>query len=242
MTQAANASPPAGSSNGAHDGAANPVMFDPEASRAPQLAAPHGPGTRVAVFSANEVVRHGVVGLLPEEWQGRAAVVSDVRGLEQLIGGSCATAIVDADAAGANDAVAVVCARGGSVVLLLSSAGQVVEPWIREQADAILIRDEVDELVVRIALAAGHLGMRLTSRALPASVSALGTPGGPPLGEQSRRVLALLADGQRDAEMARELNLSESAVRKLVQRTVHAMGARTRCHAVAIAARGDQPK
>ena len=43
----------------------------------------------------------------------------------------------------------------------------------------------------------------------------------PPLEEQARRVLTLLADGQRDAEMARELSLSESAVRKLVQRTVH---------------------
>jgi DNA-binding NarL/FixJ family response regulator len=44
----------------------------------------------------------------------------------------------------------------------------------------------------------------------------------------------------RDAEIARELNLSESAVRKLVQRTVRALGARTRCQAVALAARAGE--
>jgi DNA-binding NarL/FixJ family response regulator len=79
--------------------------------------------------------------------------------------------------------------------------------------------------------------MRLLPRTLPPSPSAPAEEGASPLGEQARRALALLADGYRYADMARELNLSESGVRKLVQRTVHDLGARTRCQAVAIAAR-----
>jgi DNA-binding NarL/FixJ family response regulator len=203
-------------------------------------AALRAAATRVAVFSTSEVVRHGIVGLLPEDWRDQAAIVSDVGSLEHAIAGSRPAAIIDADTAGAAAAAALTRAHGGAVVVLLASAERPVGQWIHEDADAVLVRDEVDQLVLRMALAAGRLGMRLVPRALPSATPPANADAGPPLGEPARRALALLAAGQRDAEMAHELNLSESAVRKLVQRTVHGMGARTRCQAVAIAARTGQ--
>jgi DNA-binding NarL/FixJ family response regulator len=82
--------------------------------------------------------------------------------------------------------------------------------------------------------------MRLTPRSMPTAPGAIEGAPGVALPDSARRVLELLSDGMRDAEIALELNLSESAVRKLVQRTVRAVGARTRCQAVAIAARTGQ--
>ena len=43
----------------------------------------------------------------------------------------------------------------------------------------------------------------------------------------------------RDAEIALAMNISESAVRKHVQRTVQSLGARTRYQAMAIIARDE---
>lgn len=194
------------------------------------------PATRVAVLCANEVLRHGLVALLPQELRQRITIVADLSALEEVLGGSCTAAIIDADLAIARLAVRRAGAEDVSVVVL--AAPDAVAPWMLEEADAILLRDHVDQLTLRMALAAGRVGMRL----VPRDFSLLaGTAEGPPqLGEDARRVLALLADGRRDAEMARKLDLSESAVRKLVQRTVHAMGARTRCEAIAIAARSGQ--
>jgi DNA-binding NarL/FixJ family response regulator len=127
--------------------------------------------------------------------------------------------------------------------LLLASAGEPLDPVLAQEADAILLRDEVEARTLRMALAAGSLGLRVTPHNL-----ALGAPGraaapdtvAPPseLSEPAQRALALLAEGKRDAEIAVELNLSESATRKLIQRAVRRTGARTRCQAVAVAVRG----
>ena len=206
--------------------------------RVPTVGRARPPATRTAVFSTSEVVSQGVIGLLPEDWRDRAMIVTDTLSLERAIGDPPGVAIVDADAPGASDAALAVSAHGGRMVMLVSSPAQAFAPWILEQADAILVRDEVDQLLLRMALAAARLGMRLVPRELPALAS--GPGGAARLDEQARKALAMLADGQRDAEIARELNLSESAVRKLVQRTVHGIGARTRCQAVALAARTGQ--
>ena len=103
-------------------------------------------------------------------------------------------------------------------------------------------RDEADPLTLRVALAAGRVGMRLVPRSFPATVTAVAAAerGGSALTDSGRRALVLLAQGKRDAEIALELSLSESAVRKLVQRTVRSVGGRTRCQAVAITARTGQ--
>jgi DNA-binding NarL/FixJ family response regulator len=214
------------------------VALDPEALRAAALGVPT---TRIAVFSTSEVLAHGVIGLLPEQWRQSTAIVSDVDELEQVIGGSRAATVIDADAARGADAVRATRAQGGSVVVLLGRAGPSLDPGILEDADAILFRDEVGSLALLVALVAGRLDMRLMPRALsPTARAAPQDCGLSLLSEPARRVVMLLAEGMRDAEMAQDLNLSKSAVRKLVQRTVHCMGARTRCEAVAIAARSGE--
>jgi DNA-binding NarL/FixJ family response regulator len=202
-------------------------------------ATPRIAARAVVVFSTSAVVGHGVIGLLPTEWQRSATIVSEARRLEQLIGASPTPAIVDGDATGAAQAIRAIRSAGGFVVVLLGSGSQQLEPGVLEDADAILLHAEVEPVALRVALAAGCLGMRLLPRALPPSAP-VPQAQRRPLSESGRRVLMLLSAGMRDAEMAHEMNLSQSAVRKLVQRTVHCMGARTRSQAVVMAARAGE--
>jgi DNA-binding NarL/FixJ family response regulator len=191
----------------------------------------------VIVFSSSELIGDGVVGLLPREWRERIAIVSELDELRRRLDGQRAAVIVDGDGADAAAAVRLTAVQGGSTILLLGRADPSLEPDVLDAADAIIPRDETEPLTLRTALAAGRLGMRLVPRSLPSAAHLRASVNGSSLSESARRALVLLAEGKRDAEIARELNLSESAVRKLVQRTVRSVGARTRCQAVAIAAR-----
>jgi DNA-binding NarL/FixJ family response regulator len=193
----------------------------------------------VIVFSGSELISDGVVGLLPRDWRERIAIVSDVPELRRRLAGQRAAVIVDGSGEDAAAAIRLTSVHGGSTILLLGPEANALEPDVLELADAIVDRDHAEPLTLRTALAAGRLGMRLVPRSLPAppaSAPALG----PAVSDTARRALGLLAEGMRDAEIARELNLSESAVRKLVQRAVRAVGARTRCQAVALAARNGE--
>ncbi len=209
--------------------------------RAPEATRANAPSGNVVVFSASELIGAGLAGLLPREWRERIDLISDVDGLAALLAAGRADVIVDADAPRATVALRLARSHGGSAVLLLGSGSGTPGREPIEEADAVLHRDQADPVALRIALAVGRIGMRLVPREEtspgPAGVGATASS---TLPEASRRVLALLAQGMRDAEMARELSLSESAVRKLVQRTLRSVGARTRCQAVAIAARAGQ--
>lgn len=196
-----------------------------------------GAGARVVVFSNREVIAHGVVGLLPDDWRARSEIAVDMAALERAAGAALTASIVDAGHVEAQQAARLTRSRGGSVIVLLGSLEESLSPGLYEDADAIVVRDEVDALTLRVALAAGRLGMRLLPRQLPSSAAPSGRVEPARLDEPAQRALALLADGLRDAEIARELHLSESAVRKLIQRTVRRAGARTRCQAVAGAVR-----
>lgn len=159
-------------------------------------------------------------------------------GLDALDGEPVSAAIVDLDTPDADAAAMAARERGGSVILLVTDAEE-LEPGQLELADAVLLRDEVETRTLRLALAAGPLGLRL----LPRSFSVAGASARaradatPSLGEPAQRAMQLLAEGLRDAEIALRLNMSESAVRKLIQRAVRRSGARTRCQAVAAAMR-----
>lgn len=190
----------------------------------------------VVVFSRSELIGDGLVGLLPRELRGRITVAADLDTLERSITSLPTSVIIDADTPAAGAAIEITRARGGSPIVLLGPGGSGLEPAALEQADAILRRDDTEALTLRIAIAAGRLGLRLVPRAL-AGTNGAGDSSVTELTEPAQRALGLLADGMRDAEIARELHLSESAVRKLIQRTVRGVGARTRCQAVAIAAR-----
>jgi DNA-binding NarL/FixJ family response regulator len=197
-----------------------------------------GIGPRVVVFCDRDVIAHGLVGLLPDEWRDRGEIAADIPALERALLRSVTATVVDAGHADAAQAARLTRSRGGSVVVLIASIQQKLSNPLYEDADAIVVRDEVEPLMLRVALATGRLGMRLVPRGL--SPSASRSPhdvAQTSLGEPAQRALELLADGLRDAEIALELNLSESAVRKLIQRTVRQSGSRTRCQAVAAAVR-----
>jgi DNA-binding NarL/FixJ family response regulator len=198
-------------------------------------------GGNMVVFSRSELIGDGVVGLLPREWRQRTAIVPDIETLERSVESARTSVIIDGDTPAAAEALRVTRARGGSAIMLLGHNLAEFEPESLEQADAILHRDETEALMLRIALAAGRLGMRLVPRSLPAadpaSDAAIAN-----LSEPARRALALLGEGMRDAEIAGHLHLSESAVRKLIQRTVRSVGARTRCQAIAIVTRDPNRK
>jgi DNA-binding NarL/FixJ family response regulator len=193
----------------------------------------------VVVFSSSELISDGVVGLLPRDWREQIALVSDLSELRRRVDGHRVAVIVDAGGEDAAAAIRLTAVHGGSTILLIGPEDHELEPDVLELADAIVARDEAEPLTLRTALAAGRLGMRLVPRSLPAPAGSAPSIS-PSLSDTARRALALLAGGMRDAEIARELNLSESAVRKLVQRTVRAVGARTRCQAVALAARAGE--
>jgi DNA-binding NarL/FixJ family response regulator len=190
----------------------------------------------MVVFSDSELIGDGLVGLLPREWRARVSVATDLESLERVIGSSHTSVIVDGDTPAATEAVELIRSRGGAVIVLLGADRGSLGAESLEHADAILERDEMEALTLRIAIAAGRLGLRLTPRSLPGDAGANGSTISD-LSDAARRALELLSDGKRDAEIAGELHLSESAVRKMIQRTVRAVGARTRCQAVAIVAR-----
>jgi DNA-binding CsgD family transcriptional regulator len=210
------------------------------ALRASDATSRSGPSVGgLVVFSGSELIADGILGLLPRDWRERIAIVSELAELAHRLDGQRAAVIVDGGGEDASAAIRLTAVHGGATILLLGPEPQELEPDVLELADAIVERDDADPLMLRTALAAGRLGMRLVPRALP--VPAGGVPVvGPSVSATARRALELLAEGMRDAEIARELNLSESAVRKLVQRTVRAVGARTRCQAVALMARSGE--
>jgi DNA-binding NarL/FixJ family response regulator len=192
---------------------------------------------RVVVLSDSAVIGDGIAALLPREWRDRIRVASGLDEVTELLEGPRTALIVDGDAAGA--AVAILAAREQAAITILlqrPAAATKLGTGVLDAADAVLDRDTAEPLTLRIAIAAGRMGMRLVPR-LPEQPADQTAPPAVPLSDAARQVLALLAEGKRDAEIALILSLSESAVRKLVQRTVRAVGARTRCQAVAIAAR-----
>jgi DNA-binding NarL/FixJ family response regulator len=185
------------------------------------------------------VIAHGLVGLLPGEWRDRAEIAADIPALELALSRPVTATVVDAGHDDAPEAARLTRALEGTVIVLIASVQQNLSQALYEDAAAIVVRDEVEPLTLRVALAAGRLGMRLLPRELPATASRAPEDSVKTLlGEPAQRALELLADGLRDAEIALELNLSESAVRKLIQRTVRRVGARTRCQAIAVVVRG----
>jgi DNA-binding NarL/FixJ family response regulator len=199
---------------------------------------------RVLAYSDSPLTAEGIVELLPAAWRERVALAADPVSAAAAADGPLDAAIIDLGTDGAAEIVKLTRARGASAILLLASIDEAIDPGLADAADAILLRDEVEARTLRMALAAGSLGLRVLPRALPVGgpVRAAGDELAPALalGEPAQRALTLLAEGMRDAEIALELSLSESATRKLIQRAVRRTGARTRCQAVAAAVRGGE--
>jgi two-component system response regulator DesR len=124
-------------------------------------------------------------------------------------------------------------------LLLLDRADARVAPAMLRVAHAVLLTEDLDRQTMHLAIGAAMRGLRL----FPETVDPLAAAPSDGVQRSPDRMdvaLALVASGCRDAEIASRLNVSESAARKLVQRAVARVGARTRCQAIVTAIdRGD---
>ncbi|MCG7284929.1 response regulator transcription factor [Cellulomonas sp. ACRRI] len=123
--------------------------------------------------------------------------------------------------------------RAGAVGFLLKSVGA----------------GELVDAVRRVAAGDGVLAPEVTRRVLAASVSAPGTgadavggPADPPPGldlltAREREVLALLAQGRSNQQVADALTVSETTAKTHVSRVLAKLGCRTRLEAAALAHR-----
>jgi DNA-binding NarL/FixJ family response regulator len=186
----------------------------------------------VVVFSDREVVALGLSRMARSETGETPAACSSIASLRPALE-RASIVIVDLAAEQAGEAVALVADSRASLVLVMRDASSRVPAQQLEAADAVLGADELDDHALGFALTAAGSGMRLVPRQLaaPAPVAHHGRPPSP----RALGVLAALAEGKRDCEIAYELDITEAAARKMAQRAVHAIGARTRCQAVALA-------
>ncbi len=191
------------------------------------------------VFCDRPVIGSGLIGLLPDEWRGSAARHADLRSFVGALSESTGLALIDANALGAQTCAELTAAAGVPFLLLLDRADARVAPAMLRAANAILLTEDLDRQTMHLAVGAALRRLRLFPEAVDLTAAASST-GPPPSPDRMDMALALVAGGCRDAEIASKLNLSESAARKLVQRAVARVGARTRCEAIVRAIdRGD---
>jgi DNA-binding NarL/FixJ family response regulator len=201
----------------------------------------------VLAYTDRPLIAEGLIEMLPAALREQTIAVAEIDSVTVALALHVHAAVIDLGTRGAAEAVQLVREAGASATLLAPGDGATIDQALAEQADAILLRDEVEARTLRMALVAASLGVRVVARDLrvySAVASGQGAPQSSSLafGEPAQRALTLLAEGMRDAEIARELHLSESATRKLIQRAVRRIGARTRAQAVAAAVRGGELK
>lgn len=54
------------------------------------------------------------------------------------------------------------------------------------------------------------------------------------ISDRRAQILKMLSEGKRDKQIADELHLSQNSIRVNIKRAVEEIGAKTRCHAVAL--------
>jgi DNA-binding NarL/FixJ family response regulator len=191
------------------------------------------------VFSDRPVIGSGLVELVPREWHPTASWHVDLDSFGGALGDRSAFAIVDAGALAADVAIELAVAAAVPYLLLLDRRDARIAPATLLAASAILLTDELDGQILELAITAVLRGLRLFPEGILPTVAAPRADGRQSA-DRMDVALALVARGYRDADIAAELNLSESAARKLVQRAVTRLGARTRCQAIVKAIdRGD---
>ena len=183
------------------------------------------------VFCDRPIICSGVVGLLPDEWRGSAARHAELHSFVGALSESTELALIDANAGGAQTCAELTAAAAVPLIVLLDHADARVAPEMLRVANAVLLTEDLDRETMRLAVGAALKGLRLFPETIDLMAAASSTRPDPPP-DRMDMALALLAAGCRDAEIASKLNLSESAARKLVQRAVARLGARTRCEAI----------
>lgn len=124
-------------------------------------------GAVVLVRSDSHVFRDGVAGLLPEPWRRRTRAVTVATDLDERH--AAAAIVVDGDAEAAATALTQARASGIPSILIVGSRRHA--PEVLEAADAVLLRDELESLSLRLALAAGRAGVRVLPRTLPVQLA-----------------------------------------------------------------------
>jgi DNA-binding NarL/FixJ family response regulator len=191
------------------------------------------------VFCDRPIICSGVIGLLPDEWRRSAARHAELHSFVAALSESTGLALIDANALGAQTCAELTAAAAVPFLVLLDRPDARVAPEMLRAANAILLTEGLDRETMRLAIGAALRRLRLFPETLDL-MSAVSSSGPPPPPDRMDVALALVAGGCRDAEIASKLNLSESAARKLVQRAVARLGARTRCEAIVRAMdRGD---
>jgi DNA-binding NarL/FixJ family response regulator len=186
------------------------------------------------VFCDRPIICSGVVGLLPDEWRGSAARHSELPSFVGALSQSTGLALIDANALGAQTCAELTAAAGVPFLVLLDRADARMAPEMLRAANAVLLTEDLDRETMQLAVGAALRRLRLFPQVLDFVAAAPSTGPQPPR-DRMDVALALVANGCRDAEIASKLNLSESAARKLVQRAVARLGARTRCEAIVTA-------
>jgi DNA-binding NarL/FixJ family response regulator len=182
------------------------------------------------VFCDRPIICSGVVGLLPDEWRGCAARHAELHSFVGALSESTELALIDANALGAQTCAELTAAAGVPFLVLLDHADARVAPEMLRVANAVLLTEDLDRETMQLAVGAALRRLRLFPATVDLMAAASSVAPQPP--DRMDVALALVAGGCRDAEIASKLNLSESAARKLVQRAVARLGARTRCEAI----------
>lgn len=183
------------------------------------------------VFCDRPIICSGVVGLLPDEWRGSAARHAELHSFVGALSESTGLALIDASALGAQTCAELTAAAAVPFLVLLDRADARVAPEMLRAANAVLLTEDLDRETMQLAVGAALRRLRLFPESVDLMAAATSARPQPP-SDRMDVALALVAGGCRDAEIASKLNLSESAARKLVQRAVARLGARTRCEAI----------
>jgi DNA-binding NarL/FixJ family response regulator len=194
----------------------------------------------LVLYGDRPVVRAGLLELLSTEWLECTLMCASADEAIVALERSSQALMLDGGSMGATEVRETASERAIPTVLLLDGVAGHAHAELVRGSQAVLALRDVDAASVALALAAARRGLAL----LPGDVgpSLVATPSLVDCAGQDRllQALALVASGLRDAEIAVRMSLSESAARKLVQRAVHRMGARTRGEAVAKAIRDGQ--
>jgi DNA-binding NarL/FixJ family response regulator len=193
----------------------------------------------VFAVDGRPLVRSGLAGLARRALGGNAHALSDV---DQAVAAlalvkSPPRAVLLGVRPGDDPEQLIVEARriGAPVICVLDTTdGDTIAAALAAGADAYLALDRADPETLDAALTAVEAGERVVAPELAAH--AAGAGGARSITARCLEVLQSLAAGLHDDEIAAELGISTSSVRKHIAGAQERLGARTRTQVVAIAA------
>jgi len=186
----------------------------------------------VVLYSDRPVIRAGLLEMLATDVLVCTLVCTRAHEALEVLGPATHALVLDAGSLAAPDVQRAAIAGAVPTVVLVDDRAGGGHLAVGRPSQAVLALSDIDAEALALALAAAARGLMVLSPDVAGSLAPTGTLAGHAGQDRLIEALALAAGGLRDAEIAVRMNLSESAARKLVQRAVHRMGARTRSEAV----------